>query len=77
MKPREIKAELVRKGIALQEIADEVGCDKSQVSNCIRGKGLYQNVREIIAKSLNKEVHEIFKKDHPKPKRKTQWRRVF
>lgn len=76
MKPREIKAELVRKGIALQSIADEAGCDKSQVSNCIRGKGLYQTVREIIAKHLNKEVQEIFKKDHPAPKRKPHWCRV-
>lgn len=70
MKPREIKADLIRKGVTLKDIADEAGCSLSQVSMCISGNGLYLNVRELIAKALNKKVHEIFNKDHPQPKRK-------
>lgn len=71
MKPREIKADLIRKGISLQDIADKAGCSLPQVSMCISGNGLYMHVRELIAKSLDKEIHEIFNKHHPKPKRKS------
>lgn len=69
MKPREIKAELIRKGIALKDIADEAQSSLSEVSRCIGGNGLYLHIREIIAKALNKEIHEIFNRHHPKPKR--------
>jgi hypothetical protein len=76
VKPREIKAELIRKDIPLTDIANEAESSLSEVSRCISGKGLYMNIRNIIALRLNKEVHEVFNKYHPKPKRKTQWCQV-
>lgn len=76
MKPREIKADLIRRGIALQDIADEAGCSLPQVSMCISGNGLYLHVREVIAKALGKKVHDIFNTNHPKSKRKSQWCRA-
>ena len=77
MTPTEIKANLMLKGKSLTDIAGEADCSLSQVSMCIKGNGLFQNVREIIANHLGKKVHEIFNDDcHPKPKRKASWCRV-
>lgn len=71
MKPREIKADLIRKGLTLTSIADELGCTKQEVSMCISGGGLYQKIRDAIANHLDKPVSEIFNDHaHPKPKRK-------
>lgn len=72
MNSRKIKAELILKGIFFSDIAEEAGCSVAQVSMCISGKGLYLHVREIIAKHLGKQVHEIFNSNHPVPKHKTQ-----
>lgn len=72
MNSREIKAKLILKGILLNEIAEEAHCSVAQVSMCINGNGLYLQVREIIAKHLGKNVHEIFNSSHPIPKRKPQ-----
>lgn len=69
MKPEEIKADLIRKSITLREIAVLAECSPSQVSMCISGNGLYQNVREVIAVKLKKPVDKIFNSHHPKPKR--------
>lgn len=76
MKPREIKAELINKGIKLTDIADKSDSSLSEVSRCISGNGLYLHIRDVIAKVLGKPVNKIFTKDHPKPKRKKQWCRV-
>ncbi len=70
MKPEEIKADLIRRSVSLREIAALAGCSPSQVSMCISGNGLYQNVREVIAVKLGKPVSKIFNTNHPKPKRK-------
>ena len=69
MKPEEIKADLVRKGISLRRVADLAECSPQQVTMCIKGNGLYQNVREVIAVLLGKPVNKIFNSHHPKPKR--------
>lgn len=69
MKPEEIKADLIRKRTTLREIAVLADCSPSQVSMCIAGNGLYQNVREVIALKLGKPVNKIFNIHHPKPKR--------
>jgi len=76
--PTEIKANLLLKGKSLTDIKSEAGCSIQEVSMCISGKGLYQHVREIIAKYLGLEVHEIFNDIcHPKPKqRNPRWYRV-
>ncbi len=69
MKPEEIKADLIRKGITLRQIAVIAECSPQQVTMCIKGKGLYQNVREVIGVLLVKPVNKIFNSHHPKPKR--------
>lgn len=70
MKPKEIKAELIRRGVSLREIALLANCPPSQVSMCINGDGLYQTVREVVSVKLEKPVKKIFNTNHPKPKRK-------
>lgn len=70
MKSLEIKAELIRKGHSLTDIANEAGITVSQVSQCISGEGRYERIREIIARRLGKTVDQVFAKDHlkkPKP----------
>lgn len=69
MKPEEIKAELTRLRIPLKAIAESVPCDKSQVTRCINGAGLYQRTREIIAAKIGKPVSRVFGRQHPQPKR--------
>jgi lambda repressor-like predicted transcriptional regulator len=69
VKPNEIKAELIKNGVTLREVADQAECLPSQVTMCINGNGLYQRVREVIAGILNKPVNRVFTTHHPKPKR--------
>ncbi len=69
MKPKEIKAELIKKGISQRQIAMLAGCEPNQVSMCINGDGLYQKVREEIAGALGLPIDQIFNTDHPQPKR--------
>ena len=68
MKPNEIKAEIIRNGLSYTEIAAEAGRSVQQVSMCVRGDGLYQKIREIIARRLKQKVDDVFAADHPKRK---------
>lgn len=64
MTPRQIKAELVLRGIPITEIADQAGVTVSAVTQTInrypgsRYKGL--RVRQYIAQALEKEVGDIW-----------------
>jgi len=71
---REIKAELIIKGVSFTDIAAEAHCSVPQVSMCINGNGLYLKVREIVARKLGKKVKDVFTSNHPAPKRKTKQR---
>jgi lambda repressor-like predicted transcriptional regulator len=68
MKPLEIKAEIIRRGFSLTEIADDAGCSVPELSMCISGERLYVRLRRIIAKKLGKKVDDVFSKHHPQPK---------
>lgn len=72
MKPAEIKASLVKKGISFQDIADELGCCRSQVTMCVWGNGIHNRIRLAIANKLGKPVEQVFKSHHPKPKRRVK-----
>lgn len=67
MEPREIKAELIRKGISLTSIAATAGTSRAAVSMCISGNGLKLRIRAIIAKKLGKKVSDVFGEHHPQP----------
>lgn len=71
MKPREIKAEIIRKGLSLTDIANEAESSVAEVSRCISDDGLYLKIRKVIAKKLGLSVKKVFA-DHRQPRR-TSW----
>lgn len=60
MSPREIRAELMLRGIKQQEIADSLGVSASHVSHVIDGKRTSERVQRAIAKAIGRPVHQVF-----------------
>jgi transcriptional regulator with XRE-family HTH domain len=63
MKPNEIRAQLVLKGITQHSIAEKAGVSDQMVSMVING---YRNgkqaliIKKIIAEVLDKDIDEVF-----------------
>lgn len=75
MKPNEIKAEIMRRGLSLTSIAAEAKCTMPEISMCISGDRIYPRIRRIIASRLGKPVERVFGRHHPQPKRR-RWCKV-
>ena len=62
MKPREIRAELIRLGIQVKEIAQQAGVTPSAVSQTIAQYGLYKGyrLRPYIARAIGRSEDEIW-----------------
>lgn len=76
MKPLDIKAEIIRRGLSITDIANEAGATVSEVSRCISGDGLYLRIREIIARRIGKKVADVFAENHPQSKGNYPWCRT-
>jgi len=65
MKPREIRAELIRLGVRVKEIAEEAGVTPSAVSQTIAQYGIYKGyrLRPYIARAIGKGEGEIWPDD--------------
>lgn len=70
MRPREIRAEIIRRGLSLTEIAAEANCTLPEISMCISGTRIYLDIRRVIAKRLERPINRVFGSHHPKPKRR-------
>ncbi|HWP96444.1 MAG TPA: helix-turn-helix domain-containing protein [Syntrophomonadaceae bacterium] len=64
MSPREIKAELILRGISVKEIAETAGVTSPAVTQTInhqKGSSFKgYRIREVIAKALGKPVNDIW-----------------
>jgi len=60
MKPEDIKAEILKKGLNQAAIARAVGVRSSVVSDCIHGWVTSRRVHEAIAEAINKDVKTIW-----------------
>lgn len=68
MKPNEIRAEIIRRGLSLTKIAEKAGCSVPEISMCISGTRIYPSIRRVIARQLGRRVTDVFGKHHPQPK---------
>lgn len=73
MKPQEIRAEMIRRGIGRDAIAKEANCTPPEISMCISGARIYPHIRQVIARHLGKPVDRVFGRHHPKQRRKFRW----
>lgn len=62
MTPNEIRAELVRKGIMIKDIAKKAGVSPEAVSMTISDRSRYKGykIRPYIAKAIGRKVDEIW-----------------
>lgn len=62
MSPNEIKAELVRRGIKIKDIAHQAGVSGEAVTMAISGKYTYRGrrIRPYIARAIDRTVSEIW-----------------
>lgn len=60
MTPREIRAELILRGINQRSIADQLGVSESAVSHVISGRKRSDRIRRAVARALGKPVHRVF-----------------
>ena len=60
MKPNEIRAALLMKGIRLVDIANKLKVSRSAVSSIISGKYKSARIQEEIAGAIGKSVEEIW-----------------
>jgi len=62
MTPREIRAELIRLGVQVKEIAQQAGVTPSAVSQTIAQYGLYKGyrLRPYIARAIGRSEGEIW-----------------
>lgn len=60
MTPNEIRAELIRHGVKVIDIAQQCGIKHPNVSAVIAGQRPTAYIREAIAKAINKPVTEIW-----------------
>lgn len=64
MKPNEIRAALVLRGITVTSIADRVGAKRPNVSMVISGARPTQRIRAAIAEAIGKPVDKVFPPDN-------------
>lgn len=69
MKPNDIRAEIMRRGLSLTSIAADAKCTVPEISMCISGDRIYPHIRRVIAECLEKPVKKVFGRHHPQPKR--------
>ncbi|SEO97602.1 hypothetical protein [Propionispora vibrioides] len=60
MKPNEIRAELLLKGIRPTMIADKLKVSRAAVSSVISGKLKSMRIQEEIAQQIDRKVEEIW-----------------
>lgn len=62
LSPNEIRAELIRRGIKIKDIAEQAGVTGEAVSMVISNKSTYKGykVRPFIAKAIGKPVNCIW-----------------
>ena len=60
MKPNEIRAELVLKGITITSIAKAEGTKQPNVSAVISGNQKTKRIQVAVAKAIGKTVEEVF-----------------
>ena len=60
MTPREIRAELILRGINQRQIAAQLGVSESIISHVISGRRRSDRIRRAIARALGKPVHRVF-----------------
>lgn len=60
MKPNEIKAALVLRGITAVSIAKSLGLARSNVTATISGKRRTPRIRQAIAAAIGRPVAEVF-----------------
>lgn len=62
MSPNEIKAELVRRGIKIKDIARQAGVSGEAVTMAISGKYTYRGrrIRPFIARAIGRSESEIW-----------------
>lgn len=60
MTPRDRKAELVRRGIKMTQIARSIGMSGGHVEATIAGKRRSPRVEEAVAALLDRTVDEVF-----------------
>lgn len=63
MNPREIRAQLILRGIRQQDIADQLGVRASSVSQVIDRKARSARIERAIARAIGRPVHEVFPKN--------------
>lgn len=56
----EIRAELLKRGVRLVDIANKLGVDRSLVSHVLSGRERNVRVREAIASELGVSVSDLF-----------------
>ena len=60
MKPVEIKVELLRKGVTLQAIADDLKVSQPHVSQVVWGKRRSPRVEQAVADAIGRPVNKVF-----------------
>jgi lambda repressor-like predicted transcriptional regulator len=60
MRPEEIRAQMVLKGISQVSLAQKVGVHPVMISRVIYGRGTSRKVREIIATAIDCQVSDIW-----------------
>jgi predicted transcriptional regulator len=60
MEPNERRAELIRRGIQIKDIASDLGIAAASVSQVIANTKRTYYVRAAIAKAIGKPVEEVF-----------------
>lgn len=60
MKPNEIRAELLLKGIRPTMIADKLKVSRAAVSSVISGKLKSMRIQEEIAQQIDRKVEEVW-----------------
>ncbi|MBE3574570.1 MAG: helix-turn-helix domain-containing protein [Firmicutes bacterium] len=60
MTPREIRAQLMLRGIRQQRIAEQLGVRAAAVSQVIDRKARSARIEAAIARAIGRPVHEVF-----------------
>ncbi|MDR5695958.1 MAG: helix-turn-helix transcriptional regulator [Armatimonadota bacterium] len=63
MRPEEIKARLILKGITQAEIARRLKVSRGAISQVISGRERNQRIRKAIARALGLKVSDIWPED--------------
>lgn len=63
MAPNEIRAELIRRGIKINDIARECGVTRSAASQAILRVYRGERIRRVVARRLGLSYHEVWGED--------------